>query len=213
MIRRDDLSKLVVNRVIEAVTAGEKDEAMNCIRKLSEDACMQQSFLCEMISSLLTFIAKRNGEETIEEAWRYVANDCWKPVAMMLKGMEYDEVIDFYPTFHRALGSEFYVEQDEEKTVITITSCGSGGKMAKEGKYENTNRHPMNGGITKKAYTWSENRVGMPYYCAHAPLFFSILPKEWGWDMIDFEYGRQFDNDGNPVNEPCKMTIYKKPKK
>jgi len=171
-----------------------------------------QSLLSELVSSLLTFMAKKDGEEAVEEAWRYASNDCWKPVVMMLKDMEYDKVIDIYPSVHRALGSEFYVEQDEEKTVITVTSCGSGGKMMKEGKYDNTDRHPMNGGTTKKAYPWSCNQAGMPYYCIHAPLMFSKLPKEWGWNQIDFEYGRQFDDDGNPVDEPCKVTIYKKPR-
>jgi len=84
--------------------------------------------------------------------------------------------------------------------------------MMKEGKFDNTNRHPMTGGTTKRAYSWSCNKVGMPYYCVHAPLMFDILPKEWAWDMIDYQYGRQFDDDGNPVKEKCKLTLYKKPK-
>jgi hypothetical protein len=171
------LSKLPVYRAKEAVSAGEKDEAMKCITQLWEEGRMVQSLLSELVSSLLTFTAKKDGEEAVEEAWRYASNDCWKPVVMMLKDMEYDKVIDIYPSVHRALGSEFYVEQDEEKTVFTVTSCGSGGKMMKEGKYDNTDRHPMNGGTTKKAYPWSCNRAGMPYYCIHAPLMFSKLPK------------------------------------
>ena len=68
MKRRDDLSKLNVERAMEAVNAGEKDEAMKCIKQLWEEARSVQSLTCEIISSLLTFMAEKFGEETIVEA-------------------------------------------------------------------------------------------------------------------------------------------------
>ena len=40
MKRRDDLSKLPVDRAKEAVSAGEKDEAMKCITQLWEEGRM-----------------------------------------------------------------------------------------------------------------------------------------------------------------------------
>lgn len=208
----NDLTELRIHRALQAVHSGEKDEAVKCIEQLWEEGRMVQNLLTEIISSLLTFMAKKNGEETVEEAWRYAANDYWRPMLMALKDAGPDKLMEAYLTLHRALGSDFYVKEDEDKMTVHVASCGSGGRMMKEGKYDNTDRHPMNGGTTKNGYAWSCYRPGIPYYCVHAPLMFHILPKEWGWDVVEFEYGRQFDGDGNPVEEPCKVTIYKKPR-
>jgi len=59
----------------------------------------------------------------------------------------------------------------------------------------------------KKAYPWSFNRVGFPYYCAHA-YFLNELFKELGL-KIKIEYGRQYDDKGNKIDEPCKYIVYK----
>ena len=89
-----------------------------------------------------------------------------------------------------------------------MTGCGSGGKLMKDGKYENSDRNKMNGGMCRNAATCGKE--GMPFYCVHAPVMFDILPKEWGWgDKISNTYGRQYDDDGNPIDEPCSVTIYK----
>ncbi len=61
--------------------------------------------------------------------------------------------------------------------------------------------------ITKKAYPWSFNRIGFPYYCAHAT-FFNELWKDLGI-TAQLQWGRQYDDQGNKIDEPCKYIIYK----
>ena len=209
MERRDDLSKLLLDRVVEATIAGEKEKAINLARQMTQEGDAMHDMLLDMLESSLTYIAEKLGEESVAEAWRYIAEDCWKPFFEQFKDMDYDQKVDTFASLHRAHGSDFSVEQDEEKTVFVIKSCGGGGKLRKEGKLDYTDRHPMNGGTTKKPYWWSDDQSGVPYYCVHAPLWLDVLPKEWGCPIFECHYGKQFDDEGNPVDEPCREILYR----
>ncbi|MFY9329438.1 MAG: hypothetical protein WAO76_15690 [Georgfuchsia sp.] len=52
----------------------------------------------------------------------------------------------------------------------------------------------------------------MIYYRVHVPVWFNLLSKEWeiGKDLMVYEaWGRQFNDVGDPVNEPCRVVIKK----
>ena len=66
-------------------------------------------------------------------------------------------------------------------------------------------------GITKKAWHWSFNREKFPYYCVHAFPLTNIF-KEAGVP-IEIQWGKQFDDEGKPIDEPCKYVIYKQKSK
>lgn len=214
MIRRDDLSKPLLSRVLEAIEKGDKEEAIAAANKMWAETDSVRQITAEIANSLLTYIAKQLGEEKIYDAWEYVGNEVHKPRMEEVAKLDHEQVIDAYATFMRALGSDFVVEQDDEKAVVTVNCCGSAGVLRKEGKFDNTDRtYPLtNFGTTKQAHPWSFNKKGMSYYCVHGPVWFNILPHKWGvaQDLIVYEtWGRQFDDAGNPVNEPCKVVIRK----
>lgn len=211
-MRRDDLAKTPLQKTIEAIEKGDKEQAIACAKEIWEEGRPLHDLYGDMAGLLCTYIADKLGEEAVEDAWRFVAEYIWKPFLMEIKEKGGTELLaEIYALNLRAHGHEFYVEQDDEKTVYVMTYCGSGGRLIKEGKNDNCSRNPMNIGTTKKAYPWSFNKKGISYYCIHTPLWMDILPREWGWDVFKAEYGRQFDEDGNPVNEPCKAIIYRKP--
>jgi len=212
-MQRKDLSITPLEKTIEAIQQGKKDEAIALARQIWEEGRPLHDLYGDMAGLLCTYIADKLGEEAVEDAWRYVADQLWKPGILQSKesGNTEQLVLDYAATL-RAHGHDFYVEQDDEKTVFVMKCCGSGGRQIKEGKNEDSDRSPVNIGITKKAYPWSFNMKGLSYYCVHTPLWMDMLPREWGWDVFKSEFGRQFDADGNPVDEPCKAIIYKKPR-
>jgi hypothetical protein len=212
-MKRLDLSTLTIDKARESVNSGSKEEITKYINQVWDECTSVERLLAEIISSILSFYSKKLGEESVIDAWRYSLTECWKPIVDVLKKMDYEQVIDFFPAVHRAIGTKLDIEQDEEKTVITCVHCGTAGNMMKDGKFDNTNRHPSNLVTTKKLYEWSDKKVGIPFYCVRSYFMFDILPKEWGWDQTEFHYGRQFDDDGNPVDEKCTLTVYKTPKK
>lgn len=195
-----------------ALDEGNLEKARKYACEIWEEGRPLHDLYGDMVGLLCTFIANKLGEEAVEEAWRYVGEQIWKPILMQLKEVGTEALVEAYASFLRAHGHDFYVEEDEEKTVFVMKYCASGGRLIKEGKNDDSNRSPVNIGTTKKAYPWSFNMKGLSYYCVHTPLWMDILPREWGWDVFKSEFGRQFDADGNSVDEPCKAFIYKKPR-
>jgi hypothetical protein len=210
MQERIELKESVLEKVIESAKQGNAADVEKYARQLDGENSFSMGIMADMINLLLTYMGKEFGEEKVRDAWLFAAERFWKPAVDNFKTMSHDQVIEAFAALHRGLGSEFRVEQDDDKATISITGCGTAGKLMKDGKYENTDRHPHDGGLTQEPHSWSCNKKGMPYYCVHAPVMYQILPKKWGWDEIEYDWGRQFDDDGNPVNEPCKVTIHKK---
>ena len=213
MKRRTDISTDLYADTINAMGAGDIEGAKKSLAQYAQEAKFVHDGFAETIASLLTWIAQKNGEEAVEEAYRQLADDFWKPMLMSMKDVGAEAFLQMCIGAARAHAGDFYVEEDDEKYVIVNKYCGTGGKMIKEGKIDTDTRHPANFGTTKEARDWSFGRKGIPYYCAHCSLWMSIQPKEWGIDLFDHEFGKQFDEEGNPINEPCKTIIYKKPPK
>lgn len=207
----NDLTKPTVDKAIAAMEQGKIDEAKSLVRSIWEETRPVHDMYGDVMASLLTFIAKKLGEEAVEEAHRYAAEDVWKPMLLAMKHQGVDRFSEMFAFYLRTHGFNFRCEEDAEKIVFVARYCPSGGRLMKEGKNEDSKRHPNNFGVTYKAYPWSFNKVGISYYCCHCPLWMEILPREWGWDILRIDFGRQFDEAGNCVDEPCKMTIYKKP--
>ncbi len=210
MTRRDDLTKTVSEMAIEAIQSGKREEAVQYVRELDELFQTIHDRYCEYCSSLETFVGNTYGEEALRDALRYLLNDVHKRTFIdPIRNAPHEKIVEMFAAAHRAHHSDFTVEEFEDRTVFTITCCGSGGRMRKEGKYDNTERHPMMGGTSKKAHSWAFNQKGVSYYCAHCAVLDELM-KQWnpGFRM-ETVYGRQFDDEGKPIDEPCKYIIYK----
>lgn len=213
MKRRTDISMSLYEDTVKAMEAGDMDKAKATLQQFAQEAKFVHDGFAETIASLLTWIAGKNGEDGVEEAYRHLAEDFWKPLLMSMKDAGAEAFMNVFVGAARAHASDFYVEEDDDKYVIVSNYCGTGGKMIKEGKIDTDKRHPFNFGTTKQPRSWSFGRAGVPYYCAHCSLWMGIQPKEWGIHLFEHQFGRQFDEAGNPVAEPCKTIIYKKPPK
>jgi hypothetical protein len=93
------------------------------------------------------------------------------------------------------------VAEEEDKYVIYLDPCGSGGRMRREGR----DKPPYNYGKTKKAYPWSWGKAGVPYYCVHCCIWSEIIPTE------QQGYPHRVTAYSDDPNEPCAFYIYKRP--
>ena len=211
MERREDFSKHPLDQSLSAIEAGEKDKAKALVKQLWNEGRPLHDLVGDTVALLLTYIGDRLGEEAIEDVTRYMGEELWKPIFLYMKDQGPDAMAAMFATFLRAHGMDFYCEEDDEKYAFVMHYCTSGGRMIKEGKNEDSDRHPCNFGLTKSAHPWSFNKTGIPYYCCHCALCMDMQPREWGWDIMEHQFGRQFDEEGTPVDEPCKTIIYKKP--
>lgn len=212
MKKREDFSSSTVDRTIEAITQNRKDEAKHLVREIWEETRPVHDQLSDLIGFLFTYVADKLGEDAVEDVLRYVGEAMWKPMLMALKDQDISAFANMVAFYLRTHGFIFSCYEDDEKYDFILHECPTGGRMMKEGKNDNSDRHPYSFGTAKKPRPWSFYKTGVSYYCCHCALWMDILPREWGWDVIESYFGKQFNNAGHPIDDPCKMIIYKTPR-
>jgi hypothetical protein len=201
MVRRDDFLIGPKEKAIEAIKAGKTKEALGYLNDVYEQFHALHDAYSNDISLLEGTLAQTQGDKWYEAFERKKIFELLGPKYERYKGMSVEQRVEAICNSMRAHYSEFHVEEDDEKIVVAMTGCGAGGRLIRDGIPKRQDA------ITKKAYPWSFNRIGFPYYCAHA-YFLNELFKELGI-KIKIEYGRQYDEKGSKIDEPCKYIVYK----
>ena len=201
MVRRDDFLVGPKEKAIEAIKAGKTQEALGYLNDVYEQFHALHDAYSNDISLLEGILAKTLGDKGYEAFERKKVFELLGPKYERYKDMSVEQKVKAICNSMRAHYSELYVEEDDAKFVVAMTGCGAGGRLIRDGIAK------RQGSVTEKAYPWSFNRVGFPYYCAHA-YFLNELLKKLGL-KIKIEYGRQYDDQGNKIDEPCKYIVYK----
>jgi hypothetical protein len=201
MARRDDFLIGPKEKAVEAIKAGKTEEALAYLNEVYEQFHALHDAYTNDISLLEGTLAEMQGDKWYEAFERKKVVELLGPKYERYKGMSAEQKVAAICNSMRAHFSEFHVEEDDEKFVVAMTGCNAGGRLVRDGIAK------RQGAITKKAYPWSFNRVSFPYYCAHA-YFLNELFKELGI-KVKIDYGRQYDDQGKKINEPCKYYVYK----
>jgi hypothetical protein len=201
-IRRDDLLIGPKEKALEAVKAGNIEDAILHIEELSTEFQPTHDRFAEFIQALLVFISEKLGEEAVNDALTAVYDNVYKK--KILNGgwkshkLSAEQLVTFWCRAHRNHWSEFYVEEDPEKFTLVVTKCGSGGKM-------HDARIP---GETSEPYPWSFDQAGVNYFCCHEPVFEAGAASA-GLPTEQHEYDTLYDDEGNPTGHQCKWIAYK----
>ena len=201
MVRRDEFLIGPKEKAAEAIKAGKVEEALKYLDVVSDMFHNLHDRYVNNISQLHALLAEAKGEEWLEEL-NHMIYDAYQSRFEPWKNMSAEELVETTCNIHRAHYSEFHVNEDDEKYVVVITACNAGGRLLRDGVAKRQNA------VTKKAYTWSFNKVRFPYYCVHAYIF-NGLWKDLGV-KVEVQWGRQYDDHGNKVSEPCKYIIFKR---
>jgi len=201
MVRRDDFLIGPREKAVEAIKAGKTEEALRYLNDVYEQFHALHDAYSNDISLLEGTLAQTQGDRWYETFERGKIFELLGPKYERFKGMSAEQRVEAICNSMRAHYSEFHVEEDDEKFAVKITACGAGGRLIRDGVARRQDS------ITKKAYPWSFERVGFPYYCAHA-YFLNEMLKEKGI-KVKIEYGPQYDDRGDKINEPCKYIVYK----
>ena len=200
MKRRDEFLIGPKERLIEAIKSGKTEEALLYTDDLYEMFRSMHDGFVNTISLMHARLAEAHGEEWLEGFTR-ARMARWRSIFETMRDMSPEDRVKMICDIHRPMYSEFHVEEDDEKFVIAITGCNNGGRLIRDGIAKQQNA------LTKKAYPWCFNRVGVPHYCIHAAVFEEIFKD---LDLkIEIQWGRQYDEQGKQIDEPCKYVIYK----
>lgn len=201
MNRRDDFLIGPKEKAQMALKAGSTEEALEYLEEVHNQFRNLHDAYCNHLSLTQGLLASVKGDDWFATFTRDLIYEGYRSRFERWKNMSAEQRVEAVCAMQRAHYGKFHVEEDEEKFSICITECNAGGRLMRDGIAKRQDA------ITKKSFPWSFNRTGFPYYCAHA-YFFNEL-----WDELSIkarvEWGRQYDEDGNRVDEPCKYIIGK----
>jgi hypothetical protein len=196
-------------RLLEAIQEGRKEDALALFETYEGGKTRQRMGLLKVIDTLFEVLIEKAGEEIIPEVFR--RNPYSHPLAEVWEAqvragradwrdfplMEflYQRLDVFRHNHDEALG--FY--EDDEKYVLTLAHCKSGGAMI------DVSGNKLAG--NKEPHQWSLGREGLFAYCVSCPLRWEV---DWlndhGFPLIVFDPPKG-------AGEPCVQTLYKDPSK
>jgi hypothetical protein len=176
-------------------------------------------------SGLLTFVARRFGEATLEECFRHVLDPYLRErySAFDVRLGAYEETVfrNAYLTYEAMRGhlcgpdrrGELDIEEDDDKIVVAFDPCGSGGRQQRGDSIEGTPSRaqpPYDFGVTEERHDWAWNETGVCYYCAHCCFALELWPAEqWGHPVRVVDSPLWDESQGDEPKK-CTWTIYKR---
>ena len=172
-------------RLMRSAAWGSRDEALSLCDELKEERIVLHDFFVDACTALYTWIGRNLGEERLEEMFDFsFRQSCGRSYHEFLdlemdRGLEASLVARASWVAHSCSGAgehggAFRLVEDDEKFTFVLDPCGSGGREWRRGMYE----PPYDFGVTSRAYPWSYNREGFPYYCCHCPFNAELLSYE-----------------------------------
>lgn len=198
-----DMSAQTQDLIKEAIDAGELNKAKALTDRLYEEfSFIHDGYMC-WITGLLTHIYNKYGYKAVEEAERDAHTMEAKIALKSPEENDYrSQVLHAAKALHGHVHQPMTITEDNEKVVISVSPCGSGGRIIEKGGYE-----PEVGFAKVSEPSWlTWGMKDLPIYCVHCPVV----------EMLSFEgsgslpYVRPHAiND--PKNPSCQYVFYKNP--
>ena len=199
-----EMEKRTVDRLIESIESGDKEGAKKNAQRMYKEFESMHDLYRDWAASTLSAVGRNHGDEALEKVLYEGVKAWWGPNVKKIGGSDSSTLAKRIKMFVGGLHGHLQplnIVEDEEKVVIQMKPCGSGGRLVLEGKYEGPDALLQIEGPQTLTY----GRDSLPVYCTHEP------PME----QIDM------DINGNPfvVIEPaaelgkqhCSFIIYKNP--
>ncbi len=204
-----EFSKDFMGLAMEALDAGDIERAKYWIRRQDQTKDTLHDLYLHWVTALLDRIYKRWGEDEVVESLRETVRQWVVPFARLKAQLLEKGGIAAYMEFlidalrQHSMYPNLTVQEDDEKFILTMQPCGSGGRLIDSGAYEG----PLGYAKLEKAgpHTWGE--TGVPIYCAHCPWAQEILPvSEVGEGMQLWVHASPFPKK---PGDPCVQYVYK----
>ena len=201
------------DRARAAIEAGDTEAALAAVDEIVAEGMPMHNVMCDLTAFMLTYIGDKLGEEAVHDAWREAAELMWRPFFEKCKAKgDVDAYVKSFTAAVRSHRYEFDVIEDDEHWVVEVHRGTTGERMVLEGKVRDVEGGDQNGhrafGVTREAHAWTYGLKNFPYYDVHCAVYFTLLPKELGWPVIDMEYG-----DKGGYQSEQRFIIYKDPAK
>jgi hypothetical protein len=196
-----EMEKLTVDRMTEAIDAGDLAGAKKLARRMYNEFLSMHDLYRDWTVATLSFIGRRFGDKALEEAMDEGVKSWWVPnLEKMPKGADALRArIKMFAAGIKAHMQPLHIEEDDEKVVIQMRPCGSGGRLVLEGKYDGPDAMLTVKGPQLLTY----GRDSFPVYCAHEPLMELQDIKAHGAPFVVVEPAHEIGK------QHCNFIIYK----
>jgi hypothetical protein len=162
-----EMEKRSVDRLGEAIDAGDAAKAKQIAQRMYNEFLSMHDLYRNWTTAMLSEIGRRFGDQALEEIMTEGVKAWWLPnLEKMAQGSPtMAQRIKMFVAGLRGHLQPMHIVEDEEKIVIQMQPCGSGGRLVLEGKYEGPNAFLT----VEKPQRITYNRANFPVYCAHEP--------------------------------------------
>src|SRR5439155_17058341 len=163
-----EMEKRTVDRLIEAIDAGDPEKAKQIARRMYNEFLSMHDLYRNWTTAMMSKIGRRFGDAVLEQLMTVGVKSWWLPnLEKLPDGPEaLPQRVKMFVAGLRGHLQPLHIEEDEEKVVIQMRPCGSGGRLILEGKYEGPDAM-----LTVKGKQFlTYGRDSFPVYCAHEPV-------------------------------------------
>jgi hypothetical protein len=198
-----EMGKRTLDRLIEAIDAGDPGAARKIAQRMYNEFLSMHDGYRNWITALLSEIGRRMGDDALEEIMLETVRTWWVPSleAQAKAGDDRAARIKMFAAGLRGHLQPMDVEEDEEKVVLKMRPCGSGGRLILEGKY----RGPDGFLEIARPQRMTYGRPDFPVYCAHEAAMEEIDIDRNGTPFVVVEPASKLGE------EQCSFIIYKDP--
>ncbi len=201
----EEMEKRTVDRLLEAIEAGDKEKAKKIGQRMYNEFVSMHDLYRDWVTATLSAVGRQFGDEALDQIMTEGVKAWWLPnLEKLPKGLEtLPQRIKMFVAGLRGHLQPMHIEEDEEKVVIQMRPCGSGGRLVLEGKYEGPNAFLTVENPQRMTY----NRANFPVYCAHEPPMEIVDIEKNGAPFVVVEPAAVLGK------EHCSFIIYKDPSK
>jgi len=187
-------------QVEEAIDRGDAPAAKKLLQRMEADWLRNKDYSINWITSLLSFIGRRLGEDAVEEALRDFGERFLRERRAGIADVIPEQRLEGLVRAMKANGAAVEFSEDDEKYVASFR-CGSGGKLIDDGAYE----APRDYLTLRERGPRTFGRDALPVYCAHCSVNNEIEGIEQTGVPITIEFPPE------KRGEPCVHHVYKDP--
>ena len=200
-----EMEKRTLDRLLEVIEAGDKGKAKQLAQRMYNEFLSMHDIYRDGVTAILSFIGRKFGDTALTEALMEWTKNWWVPTLEKYpKGPEATrQRIKMFAAGLRGHLQPLKIEEDDEKVIIQMLPCGSGGRLVLEGKYEGPHAF-----LTLNKYQeLTYGRSSFPVYCAHEACMEHLAIEIYGYPFVVIEPAKELGK------EPCSFIIYKDPNK
>lgn len=213
---RERVARRTLDRVMDRLDEGDVEGARAAAQSMFNEFEAMHRLYRRWITATLTVVQRRWGRDALADVMEAGVRAWWLPnLSKLMEGT--DDVAQRVRWFASGLRGHLVgltVSEDDEKVVIEMAPCGSGGRLLLEGVYEPPDDFASLPADPALTYGLPD----CPVYCAHQPMMEKLSIERYGHPFVVIEPAaycttRRPADVAPPdqAREHCAFLVYKDP--